>query len=858
MKRKPFLLSLTAVVCAFTLSACGQNADSPKETPDASDVPAAAQTEAPAAVPKDYDSVIDASFEAGRLVLTEQEISLPDPDTCTVVAPPRKLVTSAGVPYPDEADIRNALRSGIWNVVAFSPDGKTQIGYLTFGDNEQHYPLLIRDNRVTMVYPSGERGAKDTNRAMQQYYQSFYFCGESSSRFSGSPLAIGSDPLAWSPDGRYYFAENYIMAMLNSASVHYIVDTETGEMISLDSFPFYRGSGTAIEGIIYSGCFSADGKSFFAAARTNKYTEEEVSCIIRYDLETFEGTLLAETGAYYGGTSMRCLSDGTMLGLFWNGREQSIFRINPDRSIRSVKEPYYRPARSILYSTDSGWAVLTDSEQLQGQYATAIIPGPGLQLFRAEDVPAVDPDTMLFVNNDTGVPEMGSFTATWGILNGGFPDRSTMKQYLKFPYQFLDVELSPDGRYAGILLSRRLPKDEVLLMVVRLEDRAYLVAEGLVIDDEPPKSGALKNVPKYYSVRKRKDSNLPILNWTEAGLLVTSGSSHLLRIAENPLSFPPPEPEEEVPDGPEVHSTELFDYIVLEDGTAEITWYGGDATELVIPPEVDGIPVTSIGAQAFCGKKTITEVSGLQHTVPGKGDILVSIEMPDAIINIGDGAFAGCASLTEIEFPAKVRTVGLDLFKGCTELRDIRMSLDNPYLEIRDEALFSKEDSRLICYMGSGKEYTIPDGTLSIGDGAFRSCTQLTGITIPGSVTQIGSYASAKCRKLASVTLPDSIEEMGDNPFLDCLKLAEIVISPSHPYLELIDGVLFSKPDKRLICYPRALAAEEYTVPDGTVIIGNDAFGTVPSLKRITIPASVVDVPEIEADNPGIEIVFSE
>ncbi len=878
MKSKTFLLLLIVLICTFILSACAQNQDSSGKS-DETSAAGSAQTDPSPETPEDYDSVIDASFTAGRLVLTETEIALPDPDTCTVNAPPRRLQLPDGSSYPDEGDIRGALRSGNWNAVVYSPDGRVQIGYLVYGENKEHLPLIIRDGQATMIYPSDSRGAKDTHRGMQDYYSRWYF-GSDYAHFSLMPLGIGPDLLTWSPDGRYYFAESYRLAFLYNQSVHYIVDTVTGEMIALDTFTYQYDSALSDNGCIYSGCFSPDSRYFYAACRSDKYTDEWTSCIIRYDLESFEGTLLAETGGYYGGQSMHMLRDGSMLGLFWNGSDQSVFWISPDGNIRSAKEPRTRPSRLIRYSLDSGWAALTDGERLNGQYRTDIIPGPGLQLIRPEDGTSANLDSMLFVNNDTGIPEIGSFAQTWGIQANGNPAYEEVKKYLKFPYQFLDVALSPNGRYVALLLSRRLPKDEVLLMIVRPEDQAYLIAEGLVIDDNPPKNTSFR-YPKYYSVRDRKSQDLPILNWTDAGLLVVSGSAHLLQVAEDPLSFPPPEPEEEeVPEGPEVHSTDLFDYIVLEDGTAEITWYGGDVTELVIPSELEGVPVTGIGANAFCGDKIVTEVSGLQKRLKGTGSILVSLEMPETVTSIGDGAFAGCASLTEIEIPAGVKALGSNLFRGCTNLCDIRISPDNPYLEIRDEALFSKDDCRLICYLGvTDGEYAVPEGTLSIGggafsekaslhkviipesvtsigDGAFRSCTQLVDISIPKSVTRIGSHAFEKCRKLASVTLPDSITEMGDNPFLACLKLTDIHVSPSHPYLEVIDGVLFSKPDKRLICYPRALAAKEYTVPDGTVIIGENAFGTVPALKQLFVPSSVTsNLGKVEEDNPGIEII---
>lgn len=42
-----------------------------------------------------------------------------------------------------------------------------------------------------------------------------------------------------------------------------------------------------------------------------------------------------------------------------------------------------------------------------------------------------------------------------------------------------------------------------------------------------------------------------------------------------------------------------YKYIILDDDTVEITGYTGSDTELIIPSEIDGKAVTSIGEAAF-------------------------------------------------------------------------------------------------------------------------------------------------------------------------------------------------------------------------------------------------------------------
>ena len=125
-------------------------------------------------------------------------------------------------------------------------------------------------------------------------------------------------------------------------------------------------------------------------------------------------------------------------------------------------------------------------------------------------------------------------------------------------------------------------------------------------------------------------------------------------------------------------------------------------------------------------------------------------------------------------------------------------------------------------YNGTEKELVIP--------------TDLGG----GKVTVIGHGAFSSATALRSVTLPDSIREFGERPFGDLP--IEFHLPEDHPFLELIDGVLFRKPDKLLIGCLTASLAEHYTIPEGTKTIGYFAFSGHSELQDVTIPQSVTSI----------------
>ena len=84
-----------------------------------------------------------------------------------------------------------------------------------------------------------------------------------------------------------------------------------------------------------------------------------------------------------------------------------------------------------------------------------------------------------------------------------------------------------------------------------------------------------------------------------------------------------------------------LEYEELEDGTVEITGYSGEDTVLVIPDEIDGKRVTSIGSYAFFVCSGLTEIT-----------------IPEGVTSIGDFAFAGCWGLTKITLPEGVTSIG--------------------------------------------------------------------------------------------------------------------------------------------------------------------------------------------------------
>ena len=137
---------------------------------------------------------------------------------------------------------------------------------------------------------------------------------------------------------------------------------------------------------------------------------------------------------------------------------------------------------------------------------------------------------------------------------------------------------------------------------------------------------------------------------------------------------------------------------------------------------------------------------------------------------------------------------------------------------------------------------SLPDSITSIGGFTFVNCPRLTAISLPNSLTSIGENAFYNCPSLITISLPDSITSIGENTLSNIKSLTSINVSPDNPVFASIDGVLFLKPEKKLICFPRANSTHSYSVPQGILSIGNAAFYQCTSLTSITIPNSVTSI----------------
>ena len=164
--------------------------------------------------------------------------------------------------------------------------------------------------------------------------------------------------------------------------------------------------------------------------------------------------------------------------------------------------------------------------------------------------------------------------------------------------------------------------------------------------------------------------------------------------------------------------------------------------------------------------------------------------------------------------------------------------------------------NHLVCYNDTiAQNYSIADGTITIAEYAFSSCSQLHEITFPDSIRNIGKYSFYNCQNITNVVIPDSVEYIGESAFEKCTSLANITLPDAS--MTIIYGAFYNTGyyndsgnwdngnealyiDKHLIHVNSSLTGE-YLVKEGTITIAHSSFYGC-RIYSVVIPSSVMSI----------------
>ena len=186
-------------------------------------------------------------------------------------------------------------------------------------------------------------------------------------------------------------------------------------------------------------------------------------------------------------------------------------------------------------------------------------------------------------------------------------------------------------------------------------------------------------------------------------------------------------------------------------------------------------------------------VSGIYYNLDNTNNT-ASVTFRNSFYNSYRGIKTIPSTITRRGITYSVTSIGDDAFRECTNLTSV----------------------------------TIPNSVTSIGKDTFSGCG-LTSVTIPSSVTSIGEYVFAGCSDLTSITIPSSVTSIGKGTFYDCSGLTSIDIPSS---VTSIGDYAFNQ----------CTGLTSVTIPNSVTSIGDYAFYYCTGLTSIEIPSSVTSI----------------
>lgn len=150
-------------------------------------------------------------------------------------------------------------------------------------------------------------------------------------------------------------------------------------------------------------------------------------------------------------------------------------------------------------------------------------------------------------------------------------------------------------------------------------------------------------------------------------------------------------------------------FTVTKEGTL-IKYSGNSLDNIVIPNEICGIQVETIGREAFEGLN------------------IKNVKIPDSVKKISASAFAFCNLLEKITIPGSVTKMGESAFFSCKSLKTV--TIENGISEIPINCFQSCTNLETV---------VLPESIILINPGAFEYCPALTLITIPSDNVFISS-----------------------------------------------------------------------------------------------------------------------
>ena len=235
-----------------------------------------------------------------------------------------------------------------------------------------------------------------------------------------------------------------------------------------------------------------------------------------------------------------------------------------------------------------------------------------------------------------------------------------------------------------------------------------------------------------------------------------------------------------------------------------------------------------------------------------------TLTLPSKLETLGEGAFGANINFenTKIVIPASLKKIGIDyevngenlglsthdfynFGANVRKFEAFEVEEGNENFVAIDGVLYTKDKKRLISYPRNkkGDTYEILDGVVTLDEFAFASNMNLQTLKVPDSISFEPRKEGIRMKNITPVT----------TALYSYSAIQDIILNETNPNYTSIDGVVYTKDKKELLCVSTG-RTKEVIIPDGVeTIIDYAVFPSqvARSIPKMYIPSSLTNISDM-------------
>ncbi|MBR5979062.1 MAG: leucine-rich repeat domain-containing protein [Verrucomicrobia bacterium] len=264
-----------------------------------------------------------------------------------------------------------------------------------------------------------------------------------------------------------------------------------------------------------------------------------------------------------------------------------------------------------------------------------------------------------------------------------------------------------------------------------------------------------------------------------------------------------------------------FEYTKVDESIV-IQKYTGTESDVIIPDEIEGLPVTKLSGTVFFD-----------------------------------------VSVTSVFIPASVSEIDVDVFIECRSLESIKVYHNNKFFSSQDGVLFDKLKTTLLRYPPAkeGVEYKVPPTVTQLAEKAFEANQNLENVSL-GSVREVPHRAFAVCQKLKYIGSDRDFISIGDLAFVSCGQLENIPVYSSTTSTKTIGSFAFRNCHSlRYVtipnsvtnigwgCFQNCTGLTNVSLGNGISVLNSQTFAGCTNLANVKLPNKLISIGTKEFEN---------